>query len=41
MPTANFDDWVKPEVIAESIMFLCSDAGGALRDTVLKVYHNA
>jgi NAD(P)-dependent dehydrogenase (short-subunit alcohol dehydrogenase family) len=29
MPTANFDDWVKPEVIAESIMFLCSDAGGA------------
>ncbi len=41
MPTANFDDWVKPEVIAESIAFLCSDAGGALRDTILKVYHNA
>ncbi len=41
MPTANFDDWVKPEVIAESIAFLCSDAGGALRDAVLKVYHNA
>ncbi len=41
MPNANFDDWVKPEVIAESIAFLCSDAGGALRDTILKVYHRA
>lgn len=41
MPNANFDDWVKPEVIAESIAFLCSDAGGALRDAILKVYHNA
>ncbi len=41
MPGAKFDDWVKPEVIAESIAFLCSDAGGALRDTILKVYHNA
>ncbi len=41
MPNANFDDWVKPEVIAESILFLCSEAGGALRDTVLKIYHNA
>ncbi len=41
MPNANFDEWVKPEVIAESIAFLCSDAGGALRDAVLKVYHKA
>jgi NAD(P)-dependent dehydrogenase (short-subunit alcohol dehydrogenase family) len=41
MPNANFDEWVKPEVIAETIAFLCSDAGGALRDTILKVYHNA
>jgi NAD(P)-dependent dehydrogenase (short-subunit alcohol dehydrogenase family) len=41
MPNANFDDWVKPEIIAESIAFLCSDAGGALRDAILKVYHKA
>lgn len=41
MPNANFDDWVKPEVIAESVSFLCSDSGGALRDTILKVYHKA
>lgn len=41
MPNANFDDWVKPEVIAESVAFLCSDAGGALRETILKVYHKA
>ncbi len=41
MPNANFDDWVKPEMIAESIAFLCSDAGGALRDAILKVYHKA
>ena len=41
MPNANFDDWVKPEIIAESIAFLCSEAGGALRDAILKVYHNA
>jgi len=41
MPNANFDEWVKPEVIAESIAFLCSDAGGALRDTILKIYNNA
>lgn len=41
MPNANFDDWVKPEIIAESIAFLCSEAGSALRDTVLKVYHKA
>lgn len=41
MPQANFDEWVKPKDIAETIAFLCSDAGGALRDPILKVYRNA
>lgn len=41
MPDANFDDWVKPEAIADAIAFLCSDAGGALREPVLKLYNKA
>lgn len=41
MPDANFDDWVKPEAIADAIAFLCSDAGGALRDPILKLYNKA
>ena len=41
MPGANFDDWVKPEEIASSIHFVCSDEGKALRETVLKLYNNS
>ncbi len=41
MPDANFDDWVTPESIAEKIVFVCSDAGRDLRETVLKVYGNS
>jgi NAD(P)-dependent dehydrogenase (short-subunit alcohol dehydrogenase family) len=41
MPDANFDDWVTPESIADKIVFLCSDAGKDLRDTVFKVYGNS
>jgi NAD(P)-dependent dehydrogenase (short-subunit alcohol dehydrogenase family) len=38
MPTANFSDWVKPEDIADTIAYLCSDAGAAIRETVVKLY---
>jgi len=38
MPNANFSDWVKPEEIAETIFYLCSDKGSAVRDTVVKLY---
>jgi NAD(P)-dependent dehydrogenase (short-subunit alcohol dehydrogenase family) len=38
MPTANFSDWVKPEAIAETIFYLCSEKGSAIRDTVVKLY---
>ncbi|MEM8893213.1 MAG: SDR family NAD(P)-dependent oxidoreductase [Bacteroidota bacterium] len=41
MPDANFDDWVKPEKIANTILFACSEEGSALRGTVLKVYENS
>lgn len=38
MPTANFSDWVKPEEIADTIAYLCSDSGAAIRETVVKMY---
>ncbi len=38
MPTANFSDWVKPEEIAETIFYLGSDKGSAIRDTVVKLF---
>lgn len=41
MPNANFDDWVKPEEIADQIEFLISDSSTPLRNTVLKIYKNA
>lgn len=41
MPAANFDDWVKPEKIASTILFACSEEGSELRGSVLKVYGNS
>jgi len=41
MPHARFDDWVKPEEIAEMMEILCSDKAKSLRQTVLKMYGNA
>ncbi len=38
MPDADFDKWVKPEKIAKTIAFICSDDGSALRKGVYKVY---
>ncbi len=38
MPTANFSDWVKPEEIADTIAYLCSDSGAAIREAVVKLY---
>jgi len=37
-PTANFDNWVKPEAIADVVFFYCSDAAAVLREPVIKVY---
>ncbi|MCF8302992.1 MAG: SDR family NAD(P)-dependent oxidoreductase [Bacteroidales bacterium] len=41
MPNADFDKWVKPEVLADNIHHLFTDSGKALRETVLKVYHKS
>lgn len=41
MPDANFDDWVTPEQIAETVSFLASPSSRPLRQTVFKLYGNA
>lgn len=41
MPKANFDNWVKPESIADVIYWHCTQASSVLREPVLKVYNNA
>lgn len=41
MPDANFDNWVKPEAIADVIYWHCTDDASVLREPVLKVYNNA
>ena len=41
MPKANYDDWVKPGVIAGNMLHLISKEGDALRDPLLKLYGNA
>jgi len=41
MPGANFENWVKPEAIADVIYWYCSDEASVLREPVIKVYNNA
>jgi len=41
MPDANFDNWVKPEAIADVIYFYCSEAGMVIREPIIKVYGNS
>ena len=41
MPDAKFDNWVKPEAIADAIYFYCTDAAAVLREPLIKVYNNA
>lgn len=41
MPKADFSTWVKPEEIADAMMFLVSDKGKSLREPVLKIYGKA
>ncbi len=41
MPDAHFDNWVKPEAIADVIYWHCTDEASVLREPVLKVYNNA
>ena len=41
MPDANFDNWVKPEAIADVIYWHCTDEASVVREPVIKVYNNA
>ena len=41
MPDANFDNWVKPQAIADVIYWHCTDEASVLREPVLKVYNKA
>jgi len=41
MPRANPSDRVTPEAIADSMEFVVSDKGNALREPVLKLYNNS
>ncbi len=41
MPDAHFENWVKPEAIADVNYWYCTDEAAVLRETVLKVYNYA
>jgi NAD(P)-dependent dehydrogenase (short-subunit alcohol dehydrogenase family) len=41
MPDKDFTAWVRPEEIADSMAFLCSEKGKPLRENVLKLYGRA
>lgn len=41
MPGANFSDWVKPDEIADIILYHSSPQARALRETVIKIYGNS
>lgn len=41
MPESNFDNWVKPDDIANVIYYHCTNEASALRETVIKVYNNS
>lgn len=41
MPDANFEDWVKPQTLAEVIYMHCTDSHSMLREPVIKVYGNS
>ena len=41
MPHADWSKWVKPEEIADTLEFICSDKGIAIREPVYKLYNDA
>jgi len=38
MPDEDFRRWVKPENIADTVCYLCSDAAGDVTGTTIKVF---
>lgn len=41
MPEANFEDWVKPEAIANTIYFYTTPDAVAIREPIIKAYNKA
>lgn len=41
MPDADYESWVKPEDIANTIYYYCTDEAAALREPVIKLYNKA
>jgi NAD(P)-dependent dehydrogenase (short-subunit alcohol dehydrogenase family) len=41
MPDAKHDTWVRPEQIADVILFYCDEASSVVREPIIKVYNNA
>jgi NAD(P)-dependent dehydrogenase (short-subunit alcohol dehydrogenase family) len=41
MPKAKFENWVKPEAIADALYFYCTDAASVLREPLIKLYNNS
>jgi NAD(P)-dependent dehydrogenase (short-subunit alcohol dehydrogenase family) len=41
MPDADFASWVKPEHIAETMAFLCTDAGGNINGATIPVWNRS
>lgn len=41
MPQADFSKWVSPGAIADAILFVLSDSGRQMRESVLKLYHES
>lgn len=41
MPDAKFENWVKPEAIADAVWFYCTNESSAIREPLIKVYNNA
>jgi len=38
MPEADFSQWVNPEAIAETMLFLCSENASAWREPIIKMF---
>ncbi|KQS33306.1 SDR family NAD(P)-dependent oxidoreductase [Dyadobacter sp. Leaf189] len=41
MPGSDFTKWISPKDMAESIAFILSETGSKMKETVLKLYHQA
>ncbi|HVZ96297.1 MAG TPA: SDR family NAD(P)-dependent oxidoreductase [Chitinophagaceae bacterium] len=41
MPDADFETWVKPETIADTIYWYCSGEALAIKEPVIKIYNKA